>query len=240
MKELEQKDILVHAIVHDLVAPLHSILGVLSLLGEKTQHEPEAGWLGLAARAANRQQELIGEILDVFTTEVAALEQVSPGGVELSSVLDRVVDEREPVARSRRVGIERDTTPTPAYVLADEMRLFRVLTNLVDNALRYSPPGGIVRIPTRREESTVVVSVEDEGPGVAHDLWPRLFEKFARGRDRSAGTGLGLFFCRISVENWGGAIGYEGREGGGSTFWIRLKSAPGTDPQRRQGSKDHG
>jgi signal transduction histidine kinase len=130
------------------------------------------------------------------------------------------------------VGIERGTTLKPAYVIAEEMRLFRVLTNLVDNALRYSPPGGAVRIPTRREEGTVTVCVEDEGPGVAPDLLPRLFEKLARGRDRSAGTGLGLFFCRITVENWGGAIGYERREGGGSTFWIRLKSAPGSSSQR--------
>ncbi len=110
-------------------------------------------------------------------------------------------------------------------VIGEEMRLFRVLTNLIDNALRYSSPGGVVRIAVRVEDSSVAVSVEDEGPGVPLAMLPRLFEKFARGRDRASRTGLGLFFCRITVENWGGAIGYESRDGGGARFWFRLKSA---------------
>jgi signal transduction histidine kinase len=118
-------------------------------------------------------------------------------------------------------------------VVGEETRLFRVLTNLVDNALRHSPVGGLVRITTTREDATVVVCVEDEGPGVPHDLLPRLFEKLAHGRDRTAGTGLGLFFCRITVEDWGGAIGYERRERGGSKFWIRLKSALGMGERER-------
>jgi signal transduction histidine kinase len=242
MKEMEQKDILIHAIVHDLVAPLHTIIGVLSLLEEKreeTGQRPEP-WLELAIAAANRQQGLIHEVLDVFTAEVSALVQVSPGGVELSSVLDRVVEERGPVARSRGVRFDRDEDVGCQYVVAEEMRLFRVLTNLVDNALRYSPVGGVVRISTQREGGTVGVSVEDQGPGVSHDLLPRLFEKLARGTDREAGTGLGLFFCRITVEDWGGAIGYDPGEHRGSRFWVRLKCALGADERERERSKEHG
>ncbi|HEY8091492.1 MAG TPA: ATP-binding protein, partial [Polyangiaceae bacterium] len=67
--------------------------------------------------------------------------------------------------------------------------------------------------------------VEDEGPGVPPALLPHLFQKFARGRDPAAGTGLGLYFCRITVESWGGAIGYEARPGGGARFWVRLRRA---------------
>jgi signal transduction histidine kinase len=240
MKELEEKDILVHAIVHDLVAPLHSILGVLSLLAERTQNEPEAGWLRLAITAAQRQQELIGEILDVFTAEVAALNDVNPEGVELLGALERVVSERQPLAQSRSVRIERDATSARAYVIGEEMRLFRMLTNLVDNALRYSPMGGVVRITVRDEEAAVAVYIDDEGPGVSPDLLPRLFEKLARGRDRVGGTGLGLFFCRMTVENWGGAIGYEKRENDGARFWLRLRSAPRPDRRCTEERRDHG
>jgi signal transduction histidine kinase len=239
MKEMEQKDILIHAIVHDLVAPLHTIVGVLSLLEEKAVRGPEP-LLELAVAAANRQQSLIREILDVFTAEVSALEQVSPEGVDLSSVLDRVVDEREPVASSRGVRIECDARAARAYVVGEDTRLFRVLTNLVDNALRHSPGGGVVRISTEYEDSTVAVRVEDHGPGVPHDLLPHLFEKLARGREPGAGTGLGLYFCRITVEDWGGAIGYERGEHGGSKFWVRLKSARGKSHRDAEWSEEHG
>jgi signal transduction histidine kinase len=239
MKEMEQKDILIHAIVHDLVAPLHTIIGVLSLLEEKAASRPEP-LLALAITAANRQQTLIREILDVFTAEVSALEQVSPQGVELSSVLERVVDEREPVARSRGVRIESDAKARKACVVGERTRLFRVLTNLLDNALRHSPVGGVVRISTVYEGSTVAVCVDDQGPGVPHDLLPHLFEKLVHGRDRVAGTGLGLYFCRITVEDWGGAIGYDRLEHGGSRFWVRLKSALGTSHRDPEWSREHG
>jgi signal transduction histidine kinase len=239
MKEREEKDILIHGIVHDLMSPLHSILGALSLLAERMQPEPDADLVHLATMAANRQRDLIVEILDVFNAEVAALNQVVPEGVELVTVLDRVLEEREPVARGRSVRIERDVAVERAQVLGEEVRLFRVLTNLVDNALRYSPPGGVVRIGVRAPDSGIAVCVEDDGPGVPPDMIPRLFGRFARGRDRSSGSGLGLFFCRMTVENWGGAIGYERREGEGSRFWFRLKRAPAQE-RRQVAPRDHG
>jgi signal transduction histidine kinase len=234
MKEIEQKDILVHAIVHDLAAPLHSIMGVLSLLGEEPLGEPSANWVRLATQAAARQRALITEILDVFSAEGGELATRSAGGVALADVLGRVVAEREPVARRRNLRLEADvpSASTSMQVVAEETRLFRVLTNLIDNAYRHSPTGGLVRVATRREDGSTVVSVEDEGPGVSADVLPHLFEKFARGREPGAGTGLGLFYCRITVENWGGAIGYESRETGGARFWIRLRGISERERER--------
>jgi signal transduction histidine kinase len=223
MREIEQKDILIHAIVHDLAAPLHSILGVLSLLDERPRDEPEASWVRLGIQAAVRQRELIGEILDVFAAEGDTLGAASV--VALQEIIDEVVAEREPVARTRSLSLERIVREPEPRVVADRVRLFRVLTNLLDNAIRNSPSGGVVRISTRREDDSVMVFVEDDGPGVPASVLPHLFEKFARGRDRSSGTGLGLFFCRITVENWGGGIGYERRRTGGARFWIRLKTS---------------
>jgi signal transduction histidine kinase len=224
MREIEQKDILVHAIVHDLAAPLHSIIGALSLLSEQTQPSPDGRWVRLALDAAYRQRELIGEILDVFTAEGGAPVAVGSEGVDLCAVLERVVAEREPVAQTRRIRIVKELGSFAAAAVGDETRLFRVLTNLLDNALRYSPEGGAVRVKAGCDGASCTVFVEDEGPGVAAELLPTLFEKFARGRDRASGSGLGLFFCRITVENWGGGIGYEPREPRGARFWIRLAS----------------
>jgi len=149
-----------------------------------------------------------------------------------------------PKARARRVelspriGIARGGT----VVAGDELRLFRVIGNLVQNALRYSPPDAVVRITVDDDDSldhatlpggdgegarAIVVGVEDRGSGVPPDLLPHLFHKFARADEGTPGTGLGLYFCRITVERWGGTIGYEPRAEGGSRFWFRLPKWPG-------------
>lgn len=115
--------------------------------------------------------------------------------------------------------------PGPLRVLAEETRLVRVLENLVDNALRQSPAGGRVRVLTEREEHRIRVIVDDQGPGVPKEVLPHLFELFAGGKPGVVGTGLSLYFCRITVERWGGGIGYEQKSDGGSRFWIRLLDA---------------
>jgi signal transduction histidine kinase len=232
MKEMEEKDVLIHAIVHDLAAPLHSIIGVLSLLGEQALTEPASKWIELALHAAQRQRGMIVEILDIFTAEGSALRPRTAGGVELVEVLERAVAEREPVARRTSVRFEKGPIMSaPCLVVAEDTRLLRVLTNLLDNAFRHGPPGGRVSIGARREDGAVNVWVHDDGPGVAPEVLPRLFGRFARGPD--GGAGLGLFFCRITVESWGGGIGYERPEEGGTRFWVRLKTMTESDGEAR-------
>lgn len=240
MKEIEQKDVLIHTIVHDLAAPLHSIIGVLSLLAEQPLENPAAQWIQLAMQAATRQRGLIVEILDVFAAEGAALASRTAHTVDLAATLNAAIAEREPVARQRDVRIERvEVGESPCPVLAEETRLVRVLTNLLDNAFRHSPPGSVVRVVTRAERDAMAVIVEDEGPGVPADVLPRLFERF--GRSMSGGAGLGLFFCRIAVESWKGAIGYERAESGGARFWIRLRLAARCDEDdERERRTSHG
>jgi signal transduction histidine kinase len=222
MSELEQKDILVHAIVHDLAAPLHSIMGVLSLLAERELAAPASDWLRLGLQAAGRQRDLISEILDVFVAENAARPSSRvTDGVDLAEVVYEVIGEFTPVARGRDVRIEAGLEAGPSRVVAERTRLFRVLSNLVDNALRYSPSGGVVHVSLAPQGAFIEASVEDQGRGVAPEALPRLFEKLARGPD--GGTGLGLFFCRITLESWGGGIGYERGQLGGARFWIQLQ-----------------
>jgi signal transduction histidine kinase len=222
MREIEQKDILIHAIVHDLAAPLHGILGSLSLLSEQSLGDPSARWISMSLQAAMRQRQLIGEILDVFSTEHGAPSWEAGASVaDACKIASNVVSELAPAAERQGTGLEACIDKTPCFVAVEETRLFRVLTNLLDNALRYSPRGGVIRVTARRDDRTLFLSVEDEGPGVPTDVMPRLFEKFAHGRGAGS-TGLGLYFCRITVERWGGQIGYEPRKEGGARFWIRL------------------
>jgi signal transduction histidine kinase len=242
-KEVEQKDILVHAIVHDLVGPLHSIMGVLSILGEEKLGQEAEEWVRLATAAATRQREMIAEILDVYAAEGGALGPHIGEGVDLGAVLEQVVAERTPVASEREVRLVVRPQQSPCWIVGEETRLFRVLTNLLDNALRHSPAGSAVEVSVRSEGEFVAVVIEDAGSGVPANVVPRLFTKFAKGAEPTAGTGLGLFFCRITVENWGGGIGYEPREGGGARFWVRFKrlaSASSRDAREDRPRNDHG
>jgi signal transduction histidine kinase len=227
MREIEQKDILVHAIVHDLAAPLHGILGAVSLLSETQLAEPSAQWIRVALQAAMRQRQLIGEILDVFSSEQGE-PSWEDGGTppDACAVVRQVVSEVTPAAERQGTRLQTRVDAAPCPVVGEETRLFRVLSNLVENALRNSPRGGSIWLTSHREGRFVTLSVEDEGPGVAPELLPRLFEKFARGQP-GRGIGLGLYFCRITVERWGGAIGYEPRTEGGARFWLRLPAAKG-------------
>jgi signal transduction histidine kinase len=103
-------------------------------------------------------------------------------------------------------------------VVGEKPRLDRVMRNLVENALRHGPSGSAVTIAVRRDGECVFVSVDDEGAGIEPDLAGKLFDKFAQGRERSGKAGLGLHFCRVIVERWGGSIGDSPRPEGGSRF----------------------
>lgn len=223
-REVELKDILVHSIVHDLAAPLHAILGALSLLSELPQNDQAAQWTNLALQAAERQKSLVSDILDVFSAEHGALTAAPDPSMapDLPTVIREVVMQAQPVARLNQTELQVELEPGPLRVIAEETRLVRVLANLIDNALRQSPTGGRVTVSTEREEHTIRVIVDDQGPGVPTEVLPHLFELLAGGKPGVVGTGLGLYFCRITVERWGGGIGYERNAKGGSRFWIRL------------------
>lgn len=224
MQEIEQKDVLLHTIIHDLASPLHLILGMLLLLREQPLASPCAEWVRGALAAATRQKQLIGEVLEVFSAEQDTPSQAAGAAPEVRSIIGQVVAELEPIAQRKKVLLDAECA-SPSPVAGEARRLARIFTNLIDNALCNSPPDGVVRITTRSEGGWVWVTVDDQGPALPIELWPQLFEKFAPRRARASGTGLGLYFCRITVEKWGGGIGYEPRAGGGSRFWVRLPMA---------------
>ena len=103
----------------------------------------------------------------------------------------------------------------------------RIYGNLVENALRHSPAGTKVRLGVVDEDRFLLGFVDDQGPGLPDDeTATRLFALFAKGKgDRGGKAGLGLYFCKITVERWGGTIGCESRPGGGARFWFRLPRA---------------
>lgn len=110
----------------------------------------------------------------------------------------------------------------PLAVVAERVRLERVLANLLDNALRHSPEGASVRVTLAPGPHVVHLSIADDGPGVPEAFQPHLFRRYARGPGVNGTAGLGLYFCRTTVEGWGGEIGYAPAPSGGACFWVRL------------------
>jgi signal transduction histidine kinase len=225
LREMEHKDVLLHTIVHEIAAPLHTILGMLALLDEAPRRESDVYAIRRALAAARDQKQVISEVLEAFSAEHAPPAVALADAPDVHVLVRRVVRERESVAEKQNVGLEVAPLTSRRHVMAERNRLVRVLANLVDNALCRSPAGGTVRLTVRQEGSWVYVTIEDQGAPVPLERLSRLFGTFALRRDNAvADGGLGLYFCRIAVERWGGGIGYEPSEGGAS-FWVRLQTA---------------
>lgn len=233
-REIDKKEVLLHCIIHDLLSPLGSIVGSMSL-AQKGQLDVEKtqAMLSLGLAQARRQETLIRGILDAFSAEVRALEhfEVDPGRApQLPEVVREALTNCQASFDTMGVAARFESTlgDGPLPVVADEARLLRVLANLLENALRHSPKGGTVTVRLAEPEEfagdAVELSVEDEGPGVPAEEVDHLFTKFAQG-DSGGAAGLGLYFCRSTVKIWGGGIGYRARPGGGACFWVRLLSA---------------
>ena len=107
-------------------------------------------------------------------------------------------------------------------VKGDPAKLERVISNLIENALRHVPRGSTVRVSVTPEDRFGLVEVSDDGPGVPEEFAGQLFRKLAQGAKGKGKVGLGLYFCKLTVEAWGGTIGYKPSEMGGACFWFRL------------------
>jgi signal transduction histidine kinase len=128
-----------------------------------------------------------------------------------------------------RISVEVDAEPGLPQVAADGDKLRQVLTNLVDNAIKYSPDGGHVHVLVARSGNRVRFQVQDEGLGIPPSEQSRIFEKFFRLDPQLTrgvgGTGLGLYICRELVERMNGRIGVNSDGRSGSTFWFELPAA---------------
>ena len=121
------------------------------------------------------------------------------------------------------VPVDIEVQPGAEVVMADPDRIDLALNNLIINAVRHGPPGRPVRVRARRVDGGVRIEVQDDGPGIAAEYQPRLFEKFYRvPGSEPGGAGLGLSIVRDVVEAHGGRVGVQSTPGAGATFWIEL------------------
>lgn len=216
------------SVSHELRTPLTSVVSALGLIIE---YPPDGmstetwGLVDMAYRNGKRLVALVNDILDFEKLDARQMAfRLQP--VELSPFLGHAVELNEIYAERRQVSLVLEPVPPGLTVMADEHRLLQVITNLVSNAAKHSPPKEQVRIAARAHDGMVRVSVSDHGPGVPEAFRPHIFEKFAQAEHsttrKKEGTGLGLAISKAIVEQMGGTIGYESVAGQGATFFFDL------------------
>jgi signal transduction histidine kinase len=226
----EQRE-LTEFIVHDLKAPLSVARTTLEWLadGPAERREDEADALGDVRRAIGRVESMVEDLLWASRLEQPGF-AVRKREVELDPLLDDVVDRYARAAELRRIRLVRPE-PSRARIEGDPRLLQRVLENLLDNSLRYTPSCGRVCIAAALEDG-VEIRVSNDGPAIPAGERARIFEKFVRGtaeRPRAGNAGLGLYFCKRAVQAHDGDIGVVDVPGWATSFRIWLPRASGDD-----------
>ncbi|GAA2722911.1 sensor histidine kinase [Cellulomonas aerilata] len=228
------KDDFTSVVSHELRTPLTSLKAALELLDHGAGGElPPAGasFLDIAVRNADRLARLVDDILDLEKSARGALSltRTPLDAVELMRAAAATV-EGTALARDIRVEVE----PVTAEVWGDHHRLLQVLTNLLGNAMRFSPSGSTIRLAGSHDETAVHIDVVDQGVGIPADALPRVFDRFwqvdSSQRRASGGTGLGLAIAKNIVEAHGGFITVASEPGAGSTFTVHLPVRSQTMP----------
>jgi signal transduction histidine kinase len=221
------RDEVTHLMVHDLRSPMVSITGALDLLGDARGLGPkDQGLLQMARRNAARLNALIDSILDIWQLEEGAYPDRRTS-VAVGTLVADALRLAGPRAQARRLELVAEVPEDLPAAWVDPALIERVLSNLVGNAIKFSPEGGgPVTVSVRSMgPDGVRLSVSDCGPGIEAGLRPRLFTKFAPGTLAGRGSGLGLAFCRLALEASGGRIWLEEREGPGALFVLTVPGA---------------
>lgn len=228
-KELDQvKDEFVYVVAHELGNPIFALDGYLSILqDQQKKYDKETKDIISSARSVNSQlSELVNDLLEVVRNEQGTLTfDLTP--TDLSIIIEKVLQNAQFKAKAKKITIDYQKVKMPK-VKANEQKIKEVLTNFVDNAIKYTPNGGKVFITQKQDGTEVVTSVRDNGYGIKKEDQEKLFTKFYRVKTKKtaeiSGTGLGLFICRQIVEKCGGRVWAESEEGKGSTFSFTLKT----------------
>ena len=228
LKQLDHmKSDFVHTVSHDLRSPLTSVLGYTELVGRAgALNEQQNEFIDRIRSSVKNITTLVDELLDLSRLE-AGFDTLRET-VHLEDTLKLALDTLEGQFRLNNQSIQLKVGDDLPSIRANPIRLRQLLDNLLSNAAKYSPSGSTIRVSLLDEDSWIILSVADEGPGIPQSEQGRIFEKFYRASnvpDKIGGTGLGLAIVQSIVDSHQGRIWVESVEGKGSTFFVVLPAS---------------
>lgn len=224
VKKLEHdRSEFMHMLSHDLKNPLAAIVGWKSLLERTTEFDERTQrYLNQIGLAVNRMLTMIAELLETVTEEAHV--QLVKRPCDLNEVVDRVLADMSGAALHKSIQLNRELANGDCRISGDESRLYHMVLNLVDNAIKYSPRNTAVLVAVDCREEGLVIQVSDEGPGIPEEDKKRLFDKYFRGAaaQMQPGSGLGLSAVQGIAKAHGGGVSAVNRPEGGAAFTVTL------------------
>jgi signal transduction histidine kinase len=232
------RDDLTNMIVHDLRSPLTSVVsGLKTLEIDSELNNSQRELVDISLSGGSTLLGMINDLLDVNKMECGSL-QLDLTEIQPENLVSRARKQLSALADSKNLELTSEIDPELPLILVDSHKMLRTLVNLLGNAIKFTSPGGIVRIRVARDMDgeSLLFSISDSGEGIPADEFERIFEKFGQIESRKAGhtysTGLGLTLCKMVVEAHGGRIWVESEMDSGSTFYFTVPfvtSDDGTD-----------
>jgi two-component system phosphate regulon sensor histidine kinase PhoR len=216
-------------ISHELRTPLASMKAVLETLNEGTidDHQIAKNFLTMMGGEVDRMTQLVGELGELSRIETGQ-DKLEIAPVDLNSPIEQAITKLKPQSERKQITILWQSVPLLPLIPAEEGRIEQVLTNLLHNAIKFTPAGGKIIVSAESEGESVLVSVEDTGIGIPAEDLPHVFERFYKvDKSRSSeGTGLGLAIAKHIIQAHDGEIWARSEGGRGSTFTFRLPAIP--------------
>jgi signal transduction histidine kinase len=226
-EQVSLRDEFMSTVSHDLKSPLTFIKGMASLRRRRVEptpsNQPLLAALEQIEASAGRMAQQLDELVDASRLQAGARIDLRRERIDLLGLARSAVAQHQETTDRHALSVSSELGEL--YGIWDGVRLGRVLDNLLDNAVKYSPRGGMVEVCVRSEPGSAVLSVADRGEGIPASDLPHIFERFRRGRNvegRIPGTGIGLAGVHSIVEQHRGSISVDSRIGEGTTFTIRL------------------
>lgn len=212
---------------HELKTPLTSIIAAAGLLAEELENIPDKSnqkLIQTILQNSNTLETRLAELLDIVKTGSGKLQlQIEP--VDMKSLILGTCSQISPLLRNKQQQIKTEFPESVPIIRGDGQRLEQVLLNLLNNATKFTPSGGNILVKVAKEDNGLVISVHDDGIGIAREEQDRLFKPYSRlssDRQRHPGLGLGLALSKQVVELHGGRIWVDSEESQGSTFSFFL------------------
>ena len=225
-----RKDEFLAMLSHEMRNPLGAISSAVHVLGLLQSEEPlQVKARAIIARQVSQLTHLVDDLMEVSRIATGKL-QLHHDHVVMSNIVERAVETVRPLLSQRKQELEISLSPVPIWLYADAPRLEQVIVNLLVNAAKYTGVGGRVRLTVEQEGDECLLSLRDNGVGIAPELLPCVFELFTqekRSLEKSGGgLGIGLALVKQLVEMHGGSVQVVSAPGQGSEFLVRLPAVP--------------